>query len=309
MSLRLIHAGACTLLVDGGRPRSRSLGIPLGGAADRGAWKIANALIGNPPETVTLEIALAGPHLIAEKSVSLALFGAPFRMERDGVAIPTGTCFHLRCGQTLKIGPALKGCRAYLAVAGGIQSPEILASHSSFTPLQNGTILETFSIASSLRSLPASSISPLLSNEIDPGLIRILPGPQHEWFDSSSWGSRTFRVSPASNRMGIRLEGEVFTRSPREMISEPVAPGAIQITNEGLPIILGVDGQTIGGYPKIAHVIRADLDRLAQLQPHEVIRFQRISIEEAENESRNHQRRVQEWLTRLQIADRIPARF
>jgi allophanate hydrolase subunit 2 len=97
----------------------------------------------------------------------------------------------------------------------------------------------------------------------------------------------------------VRLTGEPLTRRPGELVSEPVAPGAVQITNDGLPVVLGVDGQTIGGYPKVAHVVRADLDRLAQLRPGEELRFQQVSPDEAEAAARSRAAWLADWLLRL----------
>jgi allophanate hydrolase subunit 2 len=106
--------------------------------------------------------------------------------------------------------------------------------------------------------------------------------------------------------MGLRLKGTSLSRKPGELVSEAVAPGAVQITNDGLPVVLGVDGQTIGGYPKIAHVIRADIDRLAQLRPGALVQFVRVSPDEAEAAARERNAFLHEWLTRLRIAERQP---
>ena len=106
--------------------------------------------------------------------------------------------------------------------------------------------------------------------------------------------------------MGLRLKGTPLRRKPGELVSEAVAPGAVQVTNDGLPIVLGVDGQTIGGYPKVAHVIRADLDSLGQLRPGDRVQFVRVSHEEAEVAARERETFLREWLTRLRIAERQP---
>jgi antagonist of KipI len=133
----------------------------------------------------------------------------------------------------------------------------------------------------------------------------VLDGPQGEWFDDRFF-QQEYAVSPAGNRMGLRFVGEPLTRRSGELASEAVAPGAIQITNDGLPVILGVDGQTIGGYPKIAHVIRADLDRLAQLRPGDRIRFIRVNADDAERLARERADSLRSWLARLRAADRVP---
>jgi allophanate hydrolase subunit 2 len=106
--------------------------------------------------------------------------------------------------------------------------------------------------------------------------------------------------------MGVRLKGAPLSRKSGELLSEAVAPGAVQITNDGLPVVLGVDGQTIGGYPKIAHVIRADLDLLAQLRPGSRVQFVRVSAEEVETAAEERETFLHEWLTRLRIAERQP---
>jgi allophanate hydrolase subunit 2 len=136
--------------------------------------------------------------------------------------------------------------------------------------------------------------------------LRALPGPQRDWFADDAFFNQEYEVSTASNRMGLRLKGTPLSRRPGELVSEAVAPGAVQITNDGLPIVLGVDGQTIGGYPKLAHVIRADLDWLAQLRPGDRIRFVHVTREEAEDASRQRAAFLHDWLTRLRIAERQP---
>ena len=131
--------------------------------------------------------------------------------------------------------------------------------------------------------------------------LRVLPGPQFEWFLSpDEFTADDYTVQPASDRMGLRLNGTMLTRRSGELASEPVAPGAVQITNDGMPVVLGVDGQTIGGYPKIAHVIRADLDRLGQLRPGDRVRFQFVNQEEARQAATLRAKRLNEWMLRIE---------
>ena len=130
--------------------------------------------------------------------------------------------------------------------------------------------------------------------------LRALPGPQADWFDLPAFFGPPFTVTPASNRMGLRLAGEPLQRKPGELVSEPVAPGAVQVTHDGLPVVLGVDGQTIGGYPKVAHVIAADMDRLGQLRPGQEVRFELVSVENATAVYRGRQTQLKEWLVRLE---------
>jgi allophanate hydrolase subunit 2 len=141
---------------------------------------------------------------------------------------------------------------------------------------------------------------------VGPLPLRALDGPQRDWFADGRFFAQTYEVSVASNRMGLRLKGDPLARRPGELVSEAVAPGAVQVANDGLPIVLGVDGQTIGGYPKVAHVVRADLDLLAQLRPGDRVRFVRVSLEQAEAAARERTAFLRQWLTRLRIAERQP---
>jgi antagonist of KipI len=136
--------------------------------------------------------------------------------------------------------------------------------------------------------------------------LRVLDGPQRDWFPDDRFFTQVYEVTPASNRMGLRLKGEPLTRKPGELVSEAVAPGAVQVTNDGMPVVLGVDGQTIGGYPKVAHVIRADLDVLAQLRPGERVRFIHVTPEQAEAAAQERAEVLREWQARLRAADRQP---
>jgi biotin-dependent carboxylase-like uncharacterized protein len=299
MSLRLIQPGVYSLLVDAGRPRWRSLGVPLGGAADRGALAIGNALVGNPPAALALEFTLAGPTLESIHPVACAIFGAPFTFSINGKpGSEAGTTFTLETGDVLKIGGTAGGVRGYLCVAGGFDAAEVLGSRSSLEPLPAGEVLPCSASRCEPRGLGFHSLP---SDDV----LRVLDGPQREWFDDAFFHCE-YEVSPASNRMGLRFLGEPLTRRAGELASEAVAPGAVQITNDGLPVVLGVDGQTIGGYPKIAHVIRADLDRLAQLRPGNRVRFVSVNETEAEQFARERSELVRGWLARLRAADRAP---
>src|SRR5262249_36979056 len=133
-----------------------------------------------------------------------------------------------------------------------------------------------------------------------PAVLRILPGAQERWFPAGLRGA--FEVSPSSDRMGLRLRGEPLPFPSREMVSEPVCPGTVQVTRDGQCIILGVDGQTIGGYPMIAHVIGADLERVGQLRPGERVAFETVTLERAGELCREKAALLREWLTRLSVA-------
>src|SRR5262249_3661394 len=145
-------------------------------------------------------------------------------------------------------------------------------------------------------------LPPLVWNQ-QPRTLRILDGPQADWFPAEAFLAGQFTVTPESNRMGLRLQGEPLAVPARELVSEPVGPGAIQVTSNGQCIILGVDGQTIGGYPKIAQVISADVDKLAQLRPGDRIHGLRVTLDEAAQIYRAKQAELEEWVTRLRTAE------
>jgi biotin-dependent carboxylase-like uncharacterized protein len=295
MSLHVVQPGLHSLLVDLGRPACRSLGVPLGGAADRAALMLGNALVANPPEAVGLEISLAGPTLRAECEVGCVVFGAPLELAGGRQDLVAGTTFTLQAGEELHIGGTQSGMRAYLCVRGGFTAKAVLGSGSALEPVRADETLTCAASAISRRSLRHD-----FSWTREPNRLRVMDGAQVEWFDPDEFYRQEFTVTPASNRMGLRLQGAALTLPARDLVSEPVCPGAVQVTRDGQCIILGVDGQTIGGYPKIAQVISADLDGVGQLRPGDRVRFQSVCLDEACELHKKKRALLNEWLVRLQ---------
>ncbi len=291
MALRVITPGLFSLPVGLARPGRRALGVPPGGAADVASLMLGNALVGNPPDTPAVELTLLGPTLRADADTGCVVFGAAFEIARDGEPIPANHTFTLRAGQVLKVGGTPTGCRAYLCVRGGFTLPPVP------TPLAAGDVLDCGESHVRGRSIPVAPPLP------SPTTLRVLSGPQRDWFPDDAFFTRIWTVGEASNRMGVRLVGEPIAKRPGELASEPVAAGAVQVTHDGRPIVLGVDGQTIGGYPKVAHVVRADLDRLGQLRPGDLVRFAEVDAETAEALARARWEELTGWLTRLSVSD------
>jgi biotin-dependent carboxylase-like uncharacterized protein len=284
MGLRVIESGLSTTVQDAGRPRFREYGVPLGGAFDRGSADLANALVGNKPDCGVLELTLTGGVYQAEGPLALALAGAP--MEAKVVA-PDATeevlhfplSFTLKDGERLVLGRTLDGARTYLAVQGGWQMRNVLDSYSSERRIRAGELLpaEPATIATRHPSKPAWQ-SPAANpfHVIDGPDARCIPE-----FGPSFWSGRQFHVGARSDRIGLRLSGTPLTLPAAPVrLSSPVAPGAIQVA-AGQLIVLGVACGTMGGYPHVAHVISADLDRLGQLRPGDTVAFHRVTIEEA----------------------------
>lgn len=302
--LKVVHPGLCTLVVDGGRPCCRSLGVPVGGAADRAALALGNALVGNPPDAAALEVALAGPTLVADAELACVLFGAPFDLATDRRPLAAGKTFTLRPGEVLHVGGTARGVRAYLCVGGGLQTPVVLGSRSSLEPLKAGTELDCIAGRIQPRFIDRwdPSASPALSRQGRRMPLCVLPGAQAAWFSPEWWVQKRFTVAPSSNRMGLRLTSDPLSVPDRELVSEPVCPGTVQVTRDGQCIVLGVDGQTIGGYPKIAHVCSFHLPMLGQLRPGDRIGFAPLALDRAVARYRKWTAYYQQYLKQIRAA-------
>jgi antagonist of KipI len=312
MTLRVLEPGLYSLVVDLGRPHHRSLGVPLGGAADRTSHALGNALVGNPPDFAALELNLFGPTLEAGDDLACVVYGAPFQLESDRQPLIEGKTFTFHAGERIRIGGAREGMRAYLCVAGGLLTPLILGSRSALQPLRAGEELPCSSGTISARSFrPEFHWDHEWAWFVDfvgpYQMLRVLDGPQADWFPAESFFTPAdgisppplFTVGPAGDRMGLRLQGDPLPWPERELVSEPVCPGSVQVTRDGQCILLGTDGQTIGGYPKITQVISADLDRVGQLRPGDQVYFVRVNLERAEALHRAKQKELRQWVTRL----------
>jgi antagonist of KipI len=286
MGLIVIDPGLIATVQDGGRIGYREWGVPLGGAFDRGSAGLANALVGNPPDAAVLELTLIGGSYRADGPLAMAMAGAPMQArilatdgsERD-LHVPQS--WSLREGERLILGRAIEGARTYLAVRGGWQARLRLGSRSSEERLRAGEVLPADPGSIPTRRPAGPSWTPPAAEP-----LRILDGPDAIPADPGSgpsdfWENRPFRVGSRSDRMGLRLEGDpIAIDSPPERLSAPVAPGAVQVAG-GQLIVLGVAGGTMGGYPHVAQVISADLDRLGQLRPGGMVRFRRVRLDEA----------------------------
>jgi antagonist of KipI len=309
MAFLVRRPGAASLLVDAGRSGWQHLGVPRGGPADRTSWILGNVLVGNAPATGALEIALSGPTLEATQRHRMVVFGAAFSTTLRKTTsphlehIPPGHVFTVDAGDQVHIGglAAADGVRAYVCVSGGLTDEPVLASLSSLEPIKAGTTLECgvaerHSTPRWFRLTPWSDAPP-------PGVVRMVAGTHLKRSLRKLLLATTFKVSPDSNRMGLRLESTVaWPNNPSELVSAPVVPGTVQLPGGGQPIILGVDAQTIGGYPRLGHVIATDLDRLGQLRPEDTLRLLVVTLDEAERLLDSHGRWLQSWLQRLQHA-------
>ncbi len=292
MSVKVLHPGLMTTIQDLGRFGSQKFGVLVSGAMDATSLKIANLLVGNNEGEGALEVTLFGLTLQFESDQLIAITGGDLQPTIDGEKVPLWRPILIRKGSILQFKSAIKGCRAYLAFAGGIDIPEIMGSKSTYLraaiggfqgrALQKGDVFTcgtpntiSQSFVHQLEKMNAHftwsvNYSEFLSlNKIQ--TIRVVQGSEYKRFDSASL--QKFFSNPYT-----------LTTQADELLSEGVTYGTIQVPSNGQPIILMVDRQTAGGYPKIGQVISADLPRLAQLQPNSTIQFKEVSLEQAETE-------------------------
>jgi antagonist of KipI len=287
-SFRVAEAGLLTTVQDAGRPGHRASGIAPGGAFDGFAFRAANLLCGNPEGAAALEVTYRGPRLEALADLVVAVCGADLGAAVDGRLIPRWRPVTIRRRSVLAFGPRVTGCRAYLAVSGGLEAPAFL--HSRSTDVRcglGGMVLAPGAVLESGRPRRPrlADLALRVPAVYDPaGELRVIPGPDREAFPAGALAdflAGSFRIHSASDRSGVRLNGPAIPRLPEDVLSEPVAAGHIQIPPDGRPIILGPECGSVGGYPRIACLIAADLPRLAQLLPNDPVRFAKVTLDEA----------------------------
>jgi len=294
-SIQIQTAGLLTTVQDLGRDGFGPIGVSRSGAADPISLRLGNRLVGNIQSAAALEMTLFGGTFRFPEGAVVALTGSDFGASLADGNVDVGTSFEVRPGQTLRLGSTRSGARSYLCVRGGIAVPLFLASRSTHLlsglggfegrPLRAGDVLPIGPATTPFRK---RAVAPHIAERLAPGkVLRVTPGPQLSWFSESSrrcFFSSLYRIGEQSDRMGLRLEGApISQRLRREMSTEGVSLGAVQVPPGGSPIILFVEQQTTGGYPKIANVISADLHSLGQLRPRDEIRFEKVSWEAAQS--------------------------
>jgi len=292
MTIRIAKPGFFTTVQDLGRYGYAHLGISPGGAADPLSFRIANLLVGNEENAPALEMTLLGATLEFDESAIVAIAGASCECKVGLDLAPINTAFEMTGGAVLQCGSMTTGARCYLAIRGGFDVPLVMGSASTLVAarfggfhgrrLQSGDMLQLGKHG----SFPVHSLrSGALDSMCVPRPLRVTKGAQQDWFGPEAFEnlfSSAYVVSEQSNRAGLRLKGEaVRPREQSELLTDGIPLGAIQVPQDGQPIILFVDQQTTGGYPKIANVIAADMHRVGQLRPRDEVRFVEVSIAEA----------------------------
>jgi antagonist of KipI len=299
MTAIITRAGFLTSVQDLGRTGFREFGVSSGGALDPFGLRVANLLVGNDEGAAGLEITLGGLQLRFEDERVVAWCGGDFDVRIGSRVLPAGHAGSVSAGEKLKIGAPKAGCRSWLSISGGIDVEPVLGSRSTDLragfggfegrSLRDGDVVPlgmwpgspTPATGVSSWTAPHDWVSPAKPKPI----LRFIRGVDWNRFGASTLQrltSEAFALSPDSDRMGVRLEGPELKRADAsDMISEAVAPGTIQVPPSGKPILLLGDCQTIGGYPKMAHVITVDLGVAAQLRAGDHVRFSEVSLADA----------------------------
>ncbi|WP_028803614.1 biotin-dependent carboxyltransferase family protein [Streptomyces sp. 142MFCol3.1] len=279
-ALSVVRSGALTTVQDEGRPGHAHLGVPRSGALDPPAAALANRLVGNPAESAVLETTLDGCALRPRSAVVVAVTGAPCPVTVDGRPAAWSAPVHLPAGALLDVGSARAGLRSYVAVSGGVAVEPVLGSRSTDllsglgpAPLTDGTVLPVGRPgALHARVDVVPHVAP--PSEL---VLRVTPGPRDDWFTASALRTlttRPYRVSSASNRIGLRTDGPPLERAVSgELPSEGLVLGAVQVPPDGRPVVFLADHPTTGGYPVIAVVRSTDLPAAAQAVPGTPVRF------------------------------------
>ncbi|MDM5296961.1 biotin-dependent carboxyltransferase family protein [Bacillus pumilus] len=333
MSIQVIKPGMFTTIQDKGRIGYQKYGVLTSGGMDQLSLRVANLLAGNQESEAALEISLMGPGPVftCQTDQLIAVTGADVEVDIDGESAPLWKPLFIPSGSAISFGPCKRGCRSYLAVAGGFDIKPVMQSKSTYVraeigglkgrPLAKGDVLpvgKPSRLACGLTKMLTTKVRnrgygapdwtvnhahflPLHKSPV----IRIVAGRHMAHFQEESqqaFFEQPFQVTPQSDRMGCRLKGEpIRLKKKLELMSEAVACGSVQIPPDGQPIILLADRQTTGGYPRMGEVATVDVPLIAQAMPGANLHFQRIDRQEAERALVKQEEELRELTARIKL--------
>ncbi len=312
MSFTVEDGGILTTVQDTGRSSFRHLGVPVCGAMDSLAARIANLMLANEVSSPLLEYTLTGPTLRFHADTVICLTGGTVTARLEDQPVPCYQPVVVQAGQMLKLGPIRQGCRGYLALKGGLHVDHIMKSASTYLRAGIGGFHgRSLAAGDNLTYIPYP-LSPTRNFDWFPSQdlmydtisrpVRIIPTTEHEQFSDDSCHTlfnQPFGIDNASDRMGYRLTGPTITRKDQtERLTQGVTIGTVQVPHDGHPIILMADSQPTGGYPVMGQVISVDIPRLAQMKPGDKLRFEPIELDDAQSLLRAQE----QYLQRLSIA-------
>jgi antagonist of KipI len=312
--LQVLEPGPLTSVQDLGRPGFGRYGVPPAGAMDPLSLRIANLLVGNDQGEGALEITLTGLRVRALTRIALAVTGADTRPRIGDAPLDMWSCRAMAPGQVLSMRPAVNGCRAYLAIGGGVALPRVMGSKSTYLssgfggmegrPLRKGDVIFSDDPPSHFHAVGRVFPEALIPRFSRSWVLRVFPGPEADHFSEGTRAdflAATYGVSPHSDRTGIRLNGPVVQRLDgltESIISEGVVAGAIQVPGDGQPIIL-LNETVTGGYRQIATVVSVDLPSLGQMKPGDRVGFKTLSPDEAHQALAGQEDRLASWKEEL----------
>ena len=289
---RVLQPGALTTVQDAGRYGFQRFGVGPSGVMDEQAYIMGNWLVGNRGGEAVLEATVLGPQLEFGAGGLIALTGADMQATLNGRPVRRYAALPVAAGDVLRMGAVVNGCRAYIAMAGGIDVPVVMNSRSTNLKCALGGLDgRKLAVGDELSVLPGdytAAIGRAMVEQVYPTefTVRFVPGPQQDMFTEESrqlFEQSEYIVSPKSDRMGYRLDGPALAAlGSMDIVSDGIALGSIQVSTDGQPIVLMADSQTTGGYAKIGTVVSYDLWLLAQAMPGARVRFLSVSVEEAQ---------------------------
>lgn len=307
-ALEVLQPGAFTTIQDLGRYGYQKYGVPISGAMDRFALRVANLLVGNEEGEAAVEVTIIGPKLKALQNLWVAFTGADLSPEINRIASPMWRTLNIQKGDTISFGAPKSGCRAYVAFAGGIDLPVVMGSRSIHTRSNlggNGRALfkgDVIRVREPEGSWPSRLLSYQLPADQIPvygrdWLIRVILGPQNDYFTRrgmDTFLTGEYLITPQADRMGYRLKGPpIEHKAGADILTDATPPGSIQVPGDGMPIILLADAQTTGGYSKIAVVTSVDQDLLSQARPGDKVRFARVTLSAAHRLLEEREKKIQ----------------
>jgi len=297
---QVLKPGLFTTVQDLGRYGYLKYGVPISGAMDTVSLVAANFLVANNPIDACLEITLIGPELQALTKTQIAITGGVISTKVNGQSVPMWQTLEVQEGDVVAFGKMESGCRTYLSIRGGINTPLVLGSRSTYVrggfggvngrQLKTGDIIEGFDVPSF--KVEYSMPEELVPQFTDHFKVHVILGPQADMFTEKgieTFLSSKYTITLEADRMGYRLEGPIVEHKGKaDIVSDALLPGAVQVPGNRKPIIIMRDAQTTGGYPKIAHVITPDISLLGQAKPNDAIEFSSITTYQAHEKLREY---------------------
>ncbi|MFD2966415.1 5-oxoprolinase subunit C family protein [Sphingobacterium bambusae] len=308
MGIKVIQAGLLTTVQDLGRFGLQRYGMVVSGAMDGLALRLGNMLLGNDENEAALECTMVGPRLLFEERRRIVLTGGDLSAALDGVAVPMWKPISVHAGSILSFGKAVHGCRCYICFDRGLAIETLMGSKSTYLrakiggwkgrALQKGDRIPFQYVDEKESTDLRWRLGHIGYPDLSQRSIRVIEGPHYAQFDQRSredFLNISFLISNESDRMGYRLASAALRLTlPIELLSSAVTFGTIQVPPQGQPIVLMADHPTTGGYPIIGQVIEADLPLLAQLQPQDSIRFERVTVADAQQIVKDRHQQIQE---------------